>query len=133
MARTVRSPDGRTWTLERVQPESALAASKKEPVFWGSVVVTAILIGLILWIVIEFGAGLLFVIFLVLLLIWLVERVFSTTRPNLKAHTEGPPAQTFTWRTTHRYGLSGMEDRIATQIENGQLGDEPPGTVLVGI
>ena len=133
MARTVRSPDGRTWTLERVQPESALAASKKEPFFWGSVVVTAILIGLILWIVIEFGAGLLFVIFLVLLLIWLVERVFSTTRPNLKAHTEGPPAQTFTWRTTHRYGLSGMEDRIATQIENGQLGDEPPGTVLVGI
>jgi hypothetical protein len=133
MARTLRSPDGRTWTLERVQPESALDASKKEPFFWGSVVVTAILIGVIIWIVIEFGAGLLFIIFLVLLLIWLIERVFSTTRPNLKAHTEGPPAQTFTWRTTHRYGLNGIEDRIAAQIENGQLGDEPPGTVLVGI
>jgi hypothetical protein len=133
MARTVRSPDGRTWTLERVHPESALEASKKEPVFWGSVVVTAILAGAIIWIVLEFGAGLIFIIAMVLFLIWLVERVFSTTRPNLKAHTEGPPAQTFTWRTTHRYGLDGIEDRIARQIESGQLGDEPPGTVLIGI
>jgi hypothetical protein len=88
MSRTVRSPDGRTWTLERVKPESV---------------------------------------------IWLIERVFSTTRPNVRAHTDGPPPQTFTWRTTHRYGLSGIEDRIAGQIENGQLGDEPPGTVLVGL
>jgi len=133
MSRTVRSPDGRTWTLERVKPESVLAASKKEGFFWGSVVVTAILIGLILWIVIEFGAGLIFIIAVLLFLIWLIERVFSTTRPNVRAHTDGPPPQTFTWRTTHRYGLSGIEDRIAGQIENGQLGDEPPGTVLVGI
>jgi type IV secretory pathway TrbD component len=133
MARTVRSPDGRTWTLERVKPESAIAAAKKEPVFWGSVVVTAILLGLIIWITIRFGVGIIFILTLVLILIWLIERVFSTTRPNLKAHTVGPPAQTFTWRTTHRYGLSRIEDRIATQIENGQLGDEPPGTVLIGV
>jgi hypothetical protein len=133
MDRTIRSPDGRTWTLERARAESALGAAKKEPVFWGSVVVTAVLIGVILWIVVEFGAGLLFIITLVLFLIWLVERVFSTTRPNLVAHTDGPPPQTFTWRTTHRWGLSGIEDRIARQIENGQLGDEPPGTVLIGV
>ena len=133
MARTVRSPDGRTWTLVRVQPESVIAASKKEGFFWGSVVVTAILIGVILWIVIEFGAGIIFIVFLVLFLIWVIERVFSTVRPNLRAQTDGPPAQTFTWRTTHRYGLSRIEDGIATQIENGQLGDEPPGTVLIGI
>jgi|SRR5215211_1999376 len=133
MSRTVRSPDGRSWTLERTPQESALAAAKKEPAFWGSVVVTAIMVGLIIWIVVEFGAGVIFVIALVLFLIWLFERVFSTTRPNLKAHTDGPPAQTFTWRTTHRYGLSRIEDRIAAQIENGQLGDEPPGTVLIGV
>jgi hypothetical protein len=133
MSRTVRSPDGRTWTLERVQPESVLAASKKEGFFWGSVVVTAIMIGLLVWIIVEFGAGLIFALVLVLFLIWLVERGFSTARPNLRAHTDGPPAQTFTWRTTHRYGLSRIEDGIASQIENGQLGDEPPGTVLVGI
>ena len=133
MARTVRSPDGRTWTLERVKPDSLIASSKKEPVFWGSIVVTAILIGLIIWIVLEFGAGAVFIVAVVLFLIWLFERGLSTTRPNLQAHTEGPPAQTFTWRTTHRWGLSKTEDRIATQIETGQLGDEPPGTVLIGV
>ena len=133
MSRTIRSPDGRTWTLERESAESVLAASKKEPVFWGSVVVTAVLIGVILWIVIAFGAKVIFIISMVLFAIWLIERVFSTTRPNLKAHTDGPPAQTYTWRTTHRWGMSGIEDRIAAQIQNGQLGDEPPGTVLIGV
>jgi hypothetical protein len=133
MSRTVRSPDGRSWTLERARPESVIAASKKEGFFWGSVVLTAMMIGLLAWIVIQFGSGVIFAIFMVVFLIWLIERVFSAARPNLRAHTDGPPAQTFTWRTTHRYGLSRIEDRIATQIENGQLGDEPPGTVLIGI
>jgi hypothetical protein len=133
MARTVRSPDGRTWTLEQVKPEGLIASSKKEPVFWGSIVVTAVLIGLIIWIVLEFGAGAFFIAVLVLFLIWLFERGLSTTRPNLQAHTEGPPPQTFTWRTTHRWGQSKIEDRIVKQIEAGQLGDEPPGTVLIGV
>jgi hypothetical protein len=133
MTRTFRSPDGRSWTLERVQPESVIAASKKEGFFWGSVVLTVILIGFIIWIVIAFGAGIIFTIFMVVLVIWLIERVFSTTRPNLRAHTDGPPAETFTWRTTHRYGMDKIEDRIVGQIESGQLGDEPPGTVLIGI
>jgi hypothetical protein len=133
MSRTVRSPDGRSWTLERARPESVIAASKKEGFFWGSVIVTAILIGFIVWITIEFGVGVYFVITVVVFLIWLIERGFSTARPNLKAHTDGPPQQTFTWRTTHRYGLNRIEDRIVKQIENGQLGDEPPGTVLIGI
>src|SRR5436190_8348126 len=110
MSRTVRAPDGRTWTLERARPESAIAASKKEPFFWVSVIVTAIMIGLIVWIIIEFGAGTIFAISVVVFLIWVIERAFSTARPNLKAHTDGPPAQTFTWRTTHRYGLSRIED-----------------------
>jgi len=133
MSRTVRSPDGRSWTLERARPESALAAAKKEPVFWGSVVVTAVIIGVVVWITIEFGVGAIFVITVVLLLIWLVERGLNAVRPNLTAHTDGPPAQTLTWRTTHRYGLSRIEDRIVRQIENGQLDDEPTGTVLIGI
>jgi hypothetical protein len=133
MSRTVRSPDGRSWTLERARPESAVAAAKKEPVFWGSVILTALMIGFLLWIAIEYGVGAFFVIAVVLFLIWLIERGFSTIRPNLTAHTDGPPAQTFTWRTTHRYGLSRTEDRIARQIENGELGQEPPGTVLIGI
>jgi hypothetical protein len=84
-------------------------------------------------VILEFGAGVIFVITLVVLLIWLIERAANAARPNLRAHTDGPPAQTFTWRTTHRYGLNRIEDRIATQIQNGQLGDEPPGTVLIGV
>ena len=133
MSRTLRSPDGRSWTLERAHPESALAAAKKEPVFWGSVILTVLMVGFVVWITIEFGVGIFFTITVILFVIWLFERGFNSARPNLEAHTEGPPAQTLTWRTTHRYGLSRMEDRIATQIENGQLTDEPPGTVLIGI
>ncbi len=133
MSRTVRSPDGRTWTLERARPESVISAAKKEPVFWGSVILTALMIGFIVWITIRYGVGTIFILTVVVFVIWLIERGFSSARPNLKAHTDGPPAQTFTWRTTHRYGLSRTEDRIAAQIENGQLGDEPPGTVLVGV
>ena len=133
MSRTVRSPDGRSWTLERARPESALAAAKKEPVFWGSVILTVLMVGFVVWITIEFGVGIFFTITVILFVIWLFERGFNSARPNLKAHTEGPPAQTLTWRTTHRYGLSRIEDRIATQIENGELGQEPPGTVLIGI
>jgi hypothetical protein len=133
MSRTVRSPDGRTWTLERARPESVVSAAKKEPVFWGSIILTALMIGFIVWITIEYGVGTFFILTVVVFVIWLIERGFSSARPNLTAHTDGPPAQTFTWRTTHRYGLSKMEDRIAAQIQNGQLGDEPPGTVLVGI
>src|SRR5262249_31120120 len=133
MARTVRSPDGRTWTLTREKPESALAAARKEPVFWGSVVVTALIIGGVVAVSLVLGVGILFICLLVLLVIWLLQRGFSTAGPNLKAHTDGPPEQTFTWRTTHRWGLSGIEDRVAKQIENGQLGDEPPGTILIGV
>jgi type IV secretory pathway TrbD component len=133
MSRTLRSPDGRSWTLERARPESALAAAKKEPVFWGSVAVTAVTLGIVVWVTIEFGVGAIFIVTVVLFLIWLFERGLNAARPNLQAHTDGPPAQTLTWRTTHRYGLSRIEDRVATQIEHGQLEDEPAGTVLIGI
>jgi hypothetical protein len=70
---------------------------------------------------------------LVLLAIWLLERGLNLIRPNIRAHTEGPPRETLTWRTTHRYGLSRIENRIARQIENGQLEGEPRGAVLIGI
>ncbi len=53
MSRTVRSPDGRTWTLERARPESVVSAAKKEPVFWGSIILTALMIGFIVWITIR--------------------------------------------------------------------------------
>jgi hypothetical protein len=133
MSRTVRSPDGRTWQLERVRPESALAASRKEPAFWASLAATALLIAFIVWVIVRVESRVILVISLILLAVWLIERGLNTIRPNIRAHTDGPPAETLTWRTTHRYGLGKIEDRIADQIETGRLEGEPPGAVLIGI
>jgi hypothetical protein len=131
--RPIRSPDGRIWRLERVRPDSALSASKKEPFFWASVVATAALIGFIVWVIVRDESSLFLVIGVVLLVIWLIERGLNLIRPNIRAHTDGPPAETLTWRTTHRYGLSRIENRIAAQIERGNLEGEPRGAVLIGI
>jgi hypothetical protein len=132
MSRTVRSPDGRTWTLERVPPNSLVGESRKEPAFWVSVVVTLVIIAFIVWVISFEWSSIILIITLILLVIWLFERGLNFIRPNIRAHTDGPPAETLTWRTTHRYGLSKIEQRIAEQIESGREG-EPPGTVLIGI
>jgi hypothetical protein len=133
MSRTVRSPDGRTWQLERIRPESGLAVTRREPFFWASVAATVALIAFVIWVIVTVDSSVILVISLVLLAIWLIERGLNLARPNIRAHTDGPPAETLTWRTTHRYGLSKIEDRIARQIESGRLEDEPPGAVLIGI
>lgn len=133
MSRTVRSPDGRSWQIERVRPASALSASRKEPFFKVSAAVTVLLIAFIVWVIIRDQSSLFLVIAAALLAIWLIERGVNMIRPNIRAHTEGPPPETLTWRTTHRYGLSKIEDRIARQIQNGQLEGEPSGAVLIGI
>jgi hypothetical protein len=133
MSRTVRSPDGRSWKIERVRPESALAATRNEPFFWASVAVTAALIAFIVWVIVSIEDSVTLMIALLLLAIWLIERGLNLIRPNIRAHTNGPPAETLTWRTTHRYGLGRIENRIAKQIESGRLEDEPSGAVLIGI
>ena len=133
MSRTVRSPDGRSWKIERVRPASGLAVSRKEPFFWASVAITVLLIAFIIWVIVREQGSLFLIIALVLLGIWLIERGLNLMRPNIRAHTDGPPRETLTWRTTHRYGLRRIEDRIAHQIENGRLEGEPPGAVLIGI
>jgi len=133
MSRTVRSPDGRTWQIERVRPESGLAATRKEPFFWSSAVMTVILIAFAIWVIVRFDSMVILLITLILLAIWVIERGLNFARPNIQAHTDGPPAETLTWRTTHRWGLGKIEDRIVQQIEAGRLEGEPPGAVLIGI
>jgi hypothetical protein len=133
MSRTVRSPDGRTWRLERVKPQSGLSATSKEPFFWVSVVVTVLLIAFIVWVIVALDSTWIRLVAVILLAIWVLERGLNFARPNIRAHTDGPPAETLTWRTTHRWGLSKIEDRIAQQIQSGQLEGEPPGAVLIGI
>jgi hypothetical protein len=133
MARTVRSPDGRTWTLERVSPESSLGATMKEPFFWPSAIATIVILALAVRLLMVDTGWITFIILVPLLLIWFLERGLSFARPNICAHTDGPPAETHTWRTSHRIGLGKIEDRIAQQIEQGHLEAEPKGAVLIGI
>jgi hypothetical protein len=133
MSRTVRSPDGRSWQIDRVPHESGLSATRKEPFFWASAVVTVILIAFAVWVIVSIDSSVILLISLILLVIWLIERGLNFARPNIRAHTDGPPPETLTWRTTHRWGLSRIEDRIAAQIESGRLEGEPPGAVLIGV
>ena len=134
MARTVRSPDGRTWTLERISQGKSFAERRQEPFFWPSLIATAIMLVFIVRLITVDGAGwFTWVVVVPLFVIWLLERGLSFVRPNIRARTEGPPGETHTWRTTHRIGLGKIEDRIAQQIEQGHLEAEPQGAVLIGI
>jgi dolichol kinase len=132
MARTVRSPDGRTWTIDRTPPNSMVDQNRKEPFFWVSVAVTILLIAFIVWVIMR-GHVVIGIVSVILLVIWVLERGLNVIRPNIRAQTEGPPQETLTWRTTHRYGLDKIEQRIADQIAQGRTEGEPPGTVLIGI
>ena len=134
MARTVRSPDGRTWTLERVSPKgTSLTDRREEPFFWPSLIVTLLMIGFLVWLLFVGTHWLVWLVALPLFVIWLLERGLNFARPNIRAHTDGPPAETKTWRTTHRIGLGKIEDRIAAEIESGRTEAEPSGAVLIGI
>jgi hypothetical protein len=134
MSRTVRSPDGRTWTIDRVSPKGAsLADRKQEPFFWPSLVVTVLLVAFAVWLISVAPGWITWVLVVPLLVIWLLERGLNFTRPNIQARTDGPPAETRTWRTTHRIGLGRIEDRIVGEIESGRYESEPPGAVLIGI
>jgi hypothetical protein len=134
VARTVRSPDGRTWTLERISQGKSFAERRQEPFFWPSLIATLIMLVFIVRLISVDGAGwFTWVVVVPLFVIWLLERGLSFARPNIRAHTDGPPAETHTWRTTHRIGLGRIENRIAEQIEQGHLEAEPGGAVLIGI
>ena len=100
MSRTVRSPDGRSWTLERERPESALAAAKKEPVFWGSVILTVLMVGFVVWITIEFGVGILFTIMVILFVIWLLERGVRAAPASSTVLRPSRPSATSAWTNT---------------------------------
>ena len=134
MSRTVRSPDGRTWTLERVSPKGASFADKRqEPFFWPTLIATAIMLVFLVKLISLDTGWFTWVVIVPLFVIWLLERGLNFARPNIRAHTDGPPAETKTWRTTHRIGLSRIEDRIAAEIASGRTEAEPPGAVLIGI
>jgi hypothetical protein len=134
MSRTVRSPDGRTWQIERVsQRRPSFADRRAEPFFWPSLIATVIMLVFLVKLIQLDTGWFTWVVIVPLFVIWLLERGLNFARPNIRAHTDGPPAETRTWRTTHRIGLDRIEERIANEIANGRLDAEPSGAVLIGI
>ena len=86
MARTVRSPDGRTWTLERISQGKSFAERRQEPFFWPSLIATAIMLVFIVRLITLDGAGwFTWVVVVPLFVIWLLERGLSFARPNIRA------------------------------------------------
>jgi hypothetical protein len=116
-----------------VSPGSSLSETKDDAFFWPSVIATVIIVALVVRLITLDTGWLTLIIAVPLLLIWLFERGLNFARPNIRAHTDGPPAETHTWRTTHRIGLGKIEDRLANEIANGRFEAEPPGAVLIGI
>jgi hypothetical protein len=133
MSRTVSSPDGRTWKLDRVRPDSPLRLTRKEPFFWPSVVATLFLVafaGRMIWV--DPGPLTLSIV-VPLLAIWFLERGLHFFRPVIRARTDGPPAETLTWRATPLVGVGRIERRIVKAIESGRPESEPSGALLIGI
>jgi hypothetical protein len=133
MSRTVRSPDGRTWKIDRVRPDSPLRLTRSEPFFWASVVATLFLVafaGRMIWV--DPGPLTLSIV-VPLLAIWFLERGLHLFRPVIRAHTAGPPAETLTWRATPLVGVGRIEKRIVKAIESGRPESEPSGALLIGI
>jgi hypothetical protein len=115
----IRSPDGRTWELDRIKPKLREADTFKVPFFWSSVVTTIVVLALVLWIV-GSDPGPAAYILLVPLGVWLVERGFHAFRPFIRAKTEGPPPETLMWRPGSRWGYGRVERRIVDTIEAGR-------------
>lgn len=132
MTRTVRSPDGRIWRIERIRPESPLRATRNEPFFWSSVVTTLLLVAFAARMIWVDPGPLTLSVVVPLLLIWLLERDLNIMRRNIRAHTDGLPPESLTWRMTYPFGARRIERRIAREVEAGREA-EPPGAVLIGI
>jgi hypothetical protein len=77
------------------------------------------------WVSWYFAVGL-----IVLLVIWLSERVSNHLRPRFRARTEGPPPEELTWKATS-FARRELEQRIAREIANGNANLQPPGLTLL--
>ena len=76
-----------------MSPESSLGATMKEPFFWPSAIATIVILALAVRLLMVDTGWITFIILVPLLLIWFLERGLSFARPNIRAHTDGPPAE----------------------------------------
>jgi len=120
------SPDGRTWEIGSAHEK--MSVNTDEPFFWGSVVLTVVMVAAV--IVIAFYSTAFAIIAGILLVIWLAERISNLMRPRFYARTEGPPAREVLWKAK-RFKGGGLEQRIVKAIESGDPDAEPPGLALL--
>ena len=127
------------WRVEKIRERPSPRESRNEPFFWGSVVVTILLLlffaRLIFLDYTLFDAGSFYALAFVvpLLLLWLTERTMNLLRPHIRAETDGPPPERVEWKTTHPFGTSRLMKRAVEAIQSGTHDSEPRGLSLVAL
>jgi hypothetical protein len=127
--REVKSPEGHTWRIERVRSEGETV--ERDSFFWPSVIMTILIVALLLVMLLVVQSTIAWILTLVVLGIWVLERTSNAVRPSIRASTDGPPPATYVWKTRHRYGYDRIEAEIADEISRGDIGSEPEGATLV--
>jgi hypothetical protein len=126
----VASPDGRTWTVTVGRTRRRLKDTRDEPLFWTHVVVTAIIVGLLIFFFRHDWSGIWAVLIPLLVVVWLVGFVISATGSQIRAETSGPPPEHRVWSITNRSHKKDALGGVLQAIGRGDLASEPPDTRL---
>jgi hypothetical protein len=126
----VVSPDGRNWTVRIERSRRRLSDTRDEPFFWAHVIVTAILVGLLIFFFRHDWSGIWGVLIPAMVLIWAIGFVISATGSRIRAETQGPPPEHRVWSITKRSHKQHAMDGVVQGIGRGDLSSEPPDTRL---
>jgi SAM-dependent methyltransferase len=119
------SPDGRTWEIEAIREPFSFGERRSR----GTVVMTVLLVAFTVFV--AFLSLLLTIGFVIILLVWVAERVSNHLRPRFRARTQDRPAEEATWKAT-RFRRRDLQQRIVRVIESGSTLDvEPRGLTLL--
>ena len=126
----VASPDGRTWTVSIERTRRRLKDTRDEPLFWMHVIVTALIVGLLIFFFRHDWSGIWAVLIPLLIVVWLIGFVVSATGSQVRAQTAGPPPEHRVWSITKRSHKQHALDGVVQAIGRGDLSVEPPDTRL---
>jgi hypothetical protein len=132
-ARTVVSPDGRTWQVTKVRERLSLDERRREPFFWSGILATIVIVGAVLRLVITdpLSPWILVGAVIPLTVIWILERGTFMFRPRIQAQTTGPPRERVVWKTGHPLDTRRLMRRAIKAIEIGRPVNDQPGLSLV--
>jgi hypothetical protein len=126
----VISPDGRTWAVKASRQRRSLKNSGQVPLLWAHVIVTAIMVGLFLFVLKSGVFKILSIIIVIVFLVWLAGFVGNLFRVTITADTTGPPTAHRKWIVTKRFHRSRYVDELEDAIRAGRDAAEPQGTRL---